>query len=46
MQILQRRQGQLLGLEFSMFFLKITRDFDAFISAGIRPHILASSASV
>ena len=29
-QIQKRRQGQLLGIQFFIFFLKIIRDFDAF----------------
>ena len=41
MYILQRRQGQLSELQFFIFFLKMIRDIDAFISAGRRFHIFA-----
>ena len=39
--VLQKLQGQLFGVQFFMYFLNIIRDFDGFISAEIRSHILA-----
>ena len=45
-QILQRLQGQLLGVQFIISFFKIMRHFDAFISTGIKSHILAPSVLI
>ena len=44
--MLQRRQEQLFGVQFFMYFLNIIRDFDAFMSAGIRSNILAPSVLI